>query len=206
MKARFFIALCLLAALAFVISPQSTAQDKKPEEEKPKKEKFSALAYMPHGAGPAMVGAGARVNVDLYVDSYTSDAEAKTMAGALLEGGAQDLLKALEKADTRGKVRLVGRAGFYDFKLIRSHQMEGGRRIYAIGDRPIGFLEMYAGSRSQDYPFGIMQLDLKKNSKGREEGTGALMYAAKIKVLEGNRIEVETYGIEPIRLMGVRKL
>ena len=210
MKARFFIALCLLAALAFVISPRSTAQDKKPEEQKqeqkPKKEKFSALAYMPHGAGPAMVGAGARVNVDLYIDSYTTDAEAKTMAGALLEGGANDLLKALEKADERGRARLVGRAGFYDFKLIRSHQVEGGRRIYAVGDRPIGFLEMYAGSRSQDYPFGIMQLDLKKNSKGREEGSGALMYAAKIKVLEGNRIEVETYGIEPIRLMGVRKL
>lgn len=206
MKARFFIALCLLAALAFVISPRSTAQDKKPEEQKPKKEKFSALAYMPTGAGPAMVGAGARVNVDLYVDSYTSDAEAKSLAGALLEGGSDHLLKALEKADTRGKVRLVGRAGFYDFKLIRSHQIEGGRRIYAVGDRPMGFLEMYAGSRSQDYPFGIMQLDLKPNKKGREEGVGLLMYAAKIKVLEGNRIEVETYGVEPIKLLGVRKL
>lgn len=206
MKARFFFALCLLAALAFVISPRSTAQDKKPEEDKPKKEKFSALAYMPTGAGPAMVGAGARVNVDLYIDSYTSDAEAKTLAGALLEGGSEHLLKALEKGDTRGKVRLVGRAGFYDFKLIRSHRMEGGRRVYAIGDRPMGFLEMYAGSRSQDYPFGIMQLDLKPNSKGREEGTGVLMYAAKIKVLEGNRIEVETYGVEPIKLLGVRKL
>ncbi|HET8783635.1 MAG TPA: hypothetical protein VFM63_14515 [Pyrinomonadaceae bacterium] len=206
MKARFFIALCLLAALAFVISPRSTAQDKKPEEDKPKKEKFSALAYLPAGAGPAMVGAGARTNVDLYLDSYTSDAEAKSMAAALLEGGSDHLLKALEKADTRGKVRLVGRAGFYDFKLVRSHQMEGGRRVYAIGDRPMGFLEMYAGSRSQDYPFGILQLDLKPNKKGREEGTGLLMYAAKIKVLEGNRIEVETYGIEPIKLLGVRKL
>lgn len=206
MKARFLIALCLLAAMAFVISPRSTAQDKKTEDDKPKKEKFSALAYMPTGAGPAMVGAGARVNVDLYIDSYTSDAEAKTLAGALLEGGSDHLLKALEKGDTRGKVRLVGRAGFYDFKLIRSHRMEGGRRVYAIGDRPMGFLEMYAGSRSQDYPFGIMQLDLKPNSKGREEGTGLLMYAAKIKVLEGNRIEVETYGVEPIKLLGVRKL
>jgi hypothetical protein len=207
MKARFFIALFLLAALAFVMSPHSTAQDKKPEEQKPKKEKFSALAYMPAGAGPAMVGAGARVNVDLYLDSYTSDAEAKTLAGALLEGGSEHLLKALEKGDSRGRVRLVGRAGFYDFKLIRSHRIEGGgRRVYAVGDRPMGFLEMYAGGRSQDYPFGIMQLDLKPNKKGREEGTGVLMYAAKIKVLEGNRIEVETYGIEPIKLLGVRKL
>ena len=75
-----------------------------------------------------------------------------------------------------------------------------------IGDRPIGFLEMYAGNRSTDYPFGILQLDLKKNSKGREEGTGALIYAAKIKVLDGAKIEVESYGIDAIKLLGVRKL
>ncbi len=204
MKRRYLIAACLLAVLAFGVSLPSPAQDKKPE--KPKSEKFSALAYMPHGAGPAMVGSGARVNVDVYLTSYTGDDEAKAMAAALLEGGSDSLLKALEKADTRGKIRLVGRAGFYDFKLIRSHAMEGGRRVYAIGDRPVGFLEMYAGSRSQDYPFGILQLDLKKNSKGREEGTGALLYAAKIKVLEGNKIEVESYGIDAIRLLGVRKL
>jgi hypothetical protein len=42
---------------------------------------------MPHGAGPAMVGAGARMNVDLWVDAYTPDAEAKMMAVALVEGG-----------------------------------------------------------------------------------------------------------------------
>jgi hypothetical protein len=204
MKPRYFIASCFLAVLAFGVSLPSPAQDKK--EEKPKSEKFSALAYLPHGAGPAMVGSGARVNVDVYLTSYTGDDEAKAMAAALLEGGSNSLLKALEKADTRGKIRLVGRAGFYDFKLIRSHAMEGGRRVYAIGDRPVGFLEMYAGSRSQDYPFGILQLDLKKNSKGREEGTGALLYAAKIKVLEGNKIEVESYGVDAIRLLGVRKL
>jgi hypothetical protein len=116
------------------------------------------------------------------------------------------LLKALEKQKTIGKIRLTGRAGFYDFKLIRSHQTEGGRRIYAVGDRPVGFLEAYAGGRSRDYPFGILQLDLKTNSKGKEEGQGALIYSGKIKVLERNSIEVESYGIEPIRLLGVRKL
>ena len=100
---------------------------------------------------------------------------------------------------------MTGRAGFYDFKLIRSHQTEGGRRIYAVGDRPVGFLEVYSGSRSQDYPFGILQLDLKKNSKGKEEGEGALLYSAKIKVLDGNKIDVESYGIGPVKLLGVRK-
>lgn len=200
MKARVVIVCLLLAVLAVSLSISAPAQ-----EQKRKSEKFSALAYMPHGAGPAMVGAGARMNVDLYVDNYTSDAEAQSLAATLREGGPDALLKSLEKAKTIGKIRLSGRVGFYDFKLIRSHRTENGRRIYAVGDRPVGFLEVYAGNRSMDYPFGILQLDLKQNSKGREEGSGALIYSAKIKVLEGNSIDVESYGIGPIKLMGVRK-
>jgi len=200
MKSRIFIAGCFLVigALCFSMAPA--------QEQKPKKEKFGALAYLPSGAGPMMAGAGLRVNVDVYIDGYTSDAEAKRLAGVLLEGGSDALLKALEKAHTIGKIRLSGRVGFYDFKLIRSHRTEGGRRIYAIGDRPVGFLEAYYSGRSRDYEFGILQLDLKKNSKGREEGSGALLYAARIKVIGGNSIEVESYGIDAIRLMGVRKL
>jgi len=197
MKARFLIVTVVLIVLGLGLSMPAPAQKKD--------EKFSALAYLPHGAGPAMVGAGARVNVDLWVNSYTSDADAKVMASALVEGGPDALLKALEKAKTIGKIRLTGRAGFYDFKLIRSHQTEGGRRIYAVGDRPVGFLEVYSGSRSQDYPFGILQLDLKTNSKGKEEGEGALLYSAKIKLLDGKSIDVESYGIGPVKLLGVRK-
>ena len=175
-------------------------------QEKSESEKFGALAYMPHGAGPAMVGSGARVNVDLYVRSYTSDEEAKSLATALLEGGSEALLKALEKTKSIGKITLTGRTSFYDLKLIRSHRTPEGRRIYAVGDRPVGFLEAYVNNRSRDYPFGILQLDLKTNKKGKEEGTGALIYAAKIKVLYGKSIDVESYGIDAIRLMGVRKL
>jgi len=201
MKARLFAVVCLLALLALSFSMPAPAQ-----EQKRKSEKFGALAYMPHGAGPAMVGSGARVNVDLFVHNYTSDEEAQSLAAVLLEGGSEALLKRLEKADSIGKITLTGRVGFYDLKLIRSHQIEGGRRIYAVGDRPVGFLEAYVNNRSRDYPFGILQLDLKRNEKGREEGTGALLYAAKIKVLNGNSIDVESYGIGPIKLLGVRKL
>ena len=128
------------------------------------------------------------------------------MAGLLVNSGPEALLKALEKAKSIGKITLTGRVGFYDLKLIRSHRTPEGRRIYAVGDRPIGFLEAYAGNRSMDYPFGILQIDLKPNKKGREEGEGALIYSAKIKVLDGKSIDVESYGIQPIRLMGVRKL
>lgn len=198
MRTRFFIAACVLAVLALSLST--------PAQEQPKSEKFGALAFMPHGAGPAMVGSGARMNVDVYVRNYTSDEEAKSLAGALLEGGSEALLKRLEKAKSIGKITLSGRTSFYDLKLIRSHQTESGRRIYAVGDRPVGFLEMYVNNRSRDYPFGILQLELKRDEKGREEGTGALIYAAKIKVLDGKTIDVESYGIGAIKLMGVRKL
>jgi hypothetical protein len=77
MKARLLIVSCLLVVLALCLSFAATAQEQE-QEPKPKSEKFGALAYMPHGAGLAMVGAGARVNVDLYVRSYTTDAEAKS--------------------------------------------------------------------------------------------------------------------------------
>jgi|SRR5690242_387728 len=202
MKATILIACCVLVAGALGLSSAMPMQEKAHS----KKEKFGALAYLPSGAGPAMVGAGARANVDLFVNSYTSDEEAKSMAALLVQAGPEALLKALEKAKSKGKITLTGRVGFYDLKLIRSHRTPEGRRIYAVGDRPIGFLEAYAMNRSMDYPFGILQIDLKRKEDGKEEGEGALIYSAKIKVLEGNSIDVESYGIAPIRLMGVRKL
>ena len=201
MRAIVWVMCCVLVAgaLGISIAPAQSGS-------KPKKEKFGALAYLPSGAGRAMVGAGATGNVDLFVNSYTSDEQAKTLAALLVQAGPDALLKALEKAKSIGKVTLTGRIGFYDLKLIRSHQTLEGRRIYAVGDRPVGFLEAYAMNRSMDYPFGILQLDLKRKENGKEEGEGALIYSARIKVLDDAKIDVETYGIAPIRLMGVRKL
>ena len=201
MRAIVWVMSCVLAACALGISTVAPAQ----EQSKPKKEKFGALAYLPSGAGRAMVGAGATGNVDLFVNSYTSDKEAKSLAALLVQAGP-DALKALEKSKSIGKITLTGRVGFYDLKLIRSHQTPEGRRIYAVGDRPVGFLEAYAMNRSMDYPFGILQLDLKRKENGKEEGEGALIYSAKIKLLDGAKIDVETYGVAPIRLLGVRKL
>jgi hypothetical protein len=202
MRTIILIACCVVVSCGLGVSSIAPAQ----EQANFKREKFGALAYLPSGAGPAMVGAGAKVNVDLSVNSYTSDEEAKRLAQVLVEAGPDGLLKVLEKTKSKGKITLTGRVGFYDLKLIRSHRTPTGRRIYAVGDRPVGFLEVYAGNRSLDYPFGILQLDLKTKEDGKEEGEGALIYSAKIKLLEGNSIDVESYGIAPIRLLGVRKL
>jgi hypothetical protein len=169
-------------------------------------ETFSALAVLPAGAGMRMVGAGATTNLNIYIQSYTPDADTQQYASLLLDGGPDKLLKALEKAKSIGKVSLVGRVGFFDLKLIRSRPTETGRRIVGVCDRPIRFLEAYSSGRSMDYTFGILILDLKTNSDGKEEGVGQLIYAAKVKVLDGNKVEVENYGVEPAKLLGVRKL
>lgn len=68
----------------------------------------------------------------------------------------------------------------------------------------MGFLELYVGNQSTDYEFGILTLDLKQDGK-KEKGEGSLIYAAKVKVVEGNKIDIESYGVAPIRLMGVRQ-
>jgi len=169
-------------------------------------EKFSALGYLPSGAGMRMVGAGSTMNLDLYIDRYSTNQEANLLAGALIEGGNDALLKSLEKVKRIGKIQLTGRVGFYDLKLIRSRPISGGgRQIIAVTDRPISGFEMYAGSRSQDYNFGVIQIVLKPNRKGKERGTGTMIYAAKIKLIKGKTIQIENYGVSPLQLRNVRK-
>jgi hypothetical protein len=194
MKTLMGVAGCLLCLCLAGASGRTPAHG-----EKQKSEQYSALAYLTSGAGVT-------TNVDLYIDSYTTNEEAKTLAGVLLDSGPDALLKALEDGKRKGKIRMTGRVGFYDFKLVRSWPTETGRRIIAVGDRPITFLEAYTSSRSKDYKFGILMVDLTKDKKGKEKGEGVLIYAAKVKVLEGNKLDIENYGVSPVRLMGVRQL
>jgi hypothetical protein len=195
---RFIVTSLLVAACVVPAPPRFDA-------EAAAGERFSALAVLPAGAGRRMVGAGRTANVDIYISAYTNDEDTKRYAALLLDSGPESLLKAIQKADTLGRVSLTGRVGQFELKLVRSHPTGNGRRIIAVSDRPIGFLEAYNSGRSMDYTFGILQLDLESNGND-EEGAGVLIYAAKVKVLEGNKIEIENYGVDPVRLQGVRRL
>jgi hypothetical protein len=189
---------CLLCCLAATPSP---AQETGP---KPKPENFSAMAYLPSGAGRRMVGAGRTANVSLFVESYSNDDEAQLLARTLLDKGSDAVLKELEHMKPKGRIELTGHVGFYDLKFIRSRPTKNGRRVSAVADRPIGFLETYFASPSEDYRFGIIILELK-TKKEKEEGEGQMIYAAKIKVMDINNVVIENYGVQPVRLMGVRK-
>lgn len=180
------ILFCVLLAM-----PASAAKDGKEET-------LSALAQLPV--------AGTTMNVRIYIKSYSTPEEAQQLHGVLTDGGPAALLKTLKKMKPIGRIEREGTVGFYDFKLILSKSTPEGRHIYAVTDRPIGFLEAYNNSRSVDYPFGILELDLKADKKGKEKGEGSLIYAAQIKVVDGEKVDIENLTFAPIRLLGVQQL
>jgi hypothetical protein len=196
MKRKIIALFMSICSFAFIAPPVATGQET---------QKFSAVAYLPSGIGPAMIGGGRAMmpGCDIYIERYSSDDEAKVLAQALLSGGQEALLEKLQDMTTIGRVSLTGRVGQFELKFVRSRPGAGGRQVIAVSDRPIGFLEAYYSGRSMDYTVGIMILQLKQGKK-REEGTGTLIYGAKIKVKEGNTIEIENYSISPVQLRNVR--
>ena len=189
-----FFAICCLAVTAFSQTPTPTPAPKP----KPKVEHFTAVAMM--SRAPATTASW----VDVRVSRYSSNATTQRMANVLIEGGQDALVKELEKAKVIGHASLSKRVGFFDLKLIRSRKTPTGRQVIGVSDRPIAFLEAYAGTRSEDYKVGIIVLNLKTDKKGKEVGDGMLLYASKVKIEKG-KLDIEYVGLEPIRLTNLKK-
>jgi hypothetical protein len=67
-------------------------------------------------------------------------------------------------------------------------------------DRPISFQESVNNTRSTDYPFGYIEINLDKTGKGE----GRFFAAAKVTMTAGT-VDVESYSPQPLRLLNVRK-
>ena len=191
MKNKVRIELLLLVCVALIMPMSATSGAKG------RNEVFSALAQLPVE--------GRTTNVKIYINGYSTTQDAERLHAALVDGGSKALLKVLSKMKSMGRIEREGTVGNYDFKLILSKPTATGRHIYAVADRPIGFLEEYFSSRSKDYPFGILELDLKEDNE-KEKGEGTLIYAAKVRVVSGDKVEIENLSFAPIRLLGVRQL
>jgi len=196
MKIRILVALFFVFYLSFAIPPAGTsaAADRKSG----RSESFSALAQLPT--------AGATMNARIFITAYSTEQEGKQLHALLLDGGPNALLKALRKMKAKGRIQPEGSLSFYDFKFILSTKTPTGRHIYAVADRPLQFLESYYSTRSTDYTFGILELDLTERENGKEKGVGTLIYAAKIRVLDGEKVDIENLTFAPIKLLGVREL
>jgi hypothetical protein len=191
MRIRLSVGVLVMVCAALVVPMSAASGSKKGNEV------FSALAQLPVQ--------GTTSNVKIYISGYSSPQDAERLNATLLKGGPNALLKALKKMKSLGHIERDGSVGFYDFKMILSTTTATGRHIYAVADRPIGFLEAYYSTRSSDYPFGIMELDLKGDDE-KEKGEGTLIYAARIRVIRGEKVEIENITFAPIRLLSLREL
>ena len=78
----------------------------------------------------------------------------------------------------------------------------GRRRIVAALDRPIGFVEASRQTRWRDYDVTIITLEVDKNGQGEGQLAMGVQLAFEP---EGNKLTIENFGSEPVRLNNVRR-
>lgn len=157
---------------------------------------FSATAM-----GQAGAAAGKSFGVTIYLTGTTSDQDEQEFAATLKSKGQDGLVSALEKAQDLGRVAPTGSVGT-GFRIVRVHSdKNGGAHITMATNRPISFGELANGTRSRDYPIGIVILNVDKDGNG----SGLLSGACKVKFNKKGDLEVEHYGQKPWRLTNVRR-
>jgi hypothetical protein len=149
------------------------------------------------GQSGAMSGKSFGANV--YITGWTTDQQVKDFIGVLREKGPNGLVSAMEKTEDVGRLSPTGFVGS-GFRFARYRPTaNGGLHIVMVTNRPMAFGEVYNSTRSTDYQFGIVVLDVDKNGKG----TGQLAPVCKIKFNKKNELEIENYGQKPFRLTNV---
>jgi hypothetical protein len=106
----------------------------------------------------------------------------------------------LEKIKKMGSVAVDGQVS-YDVGAVWNIPTEKGRRIVIVTARPISAFEARNATRSRDYPFSVLQMDLDNRGKG--EGTA--IPAAKIRPNKSGGVTIENFATYELRLIGVRK-
>lgn len=141
----------------------------------------------------------------LRLKGFTSDEDFSRYIGILGEGDQFDVLKAIKDIDLGSFIptRDVGR----QISVARKTTLPDGRtRIAVAFERWLKFAEVRNGYRSEDYPFGIMEIIF--DAKGK--GTGTFIAACQVDLERDKKsgqykLELESFGTYPSKVMGVVK-
>src|SRR5262249_54525912 len=160
-------------------------------------ERFSALAVNMSNIGRA----GAQT-LEIVFNRWSTDAERDRLMTALLDLGPAQLLNTVHKLPRFGSFRTLTSMG-HDIHYARHTALpDGGERVFALTDRYVSFWEEANQTRSVDYPFTTIDLQVAPNG----EGQGKMSFATKITGDAENKIVViEGFADQPIQLNAVKR-
>jgi hypothetical protein len=191
---KILSALSIVLVLSGVLQGKAFAQggDSRPPAGLPLQ--FAATA---HGQSGAAMGQNIAVNI--RITGWTNPQQVHDYITILKEKGQDELLKVLGKAPSLGNVSPVTRTGTEISFATYTAKPNGGMHIVLAAARNMSFGEVARSERSMSYPFAIATLDVDANGKGG----GTVAPAVKLKFNKKGQLQVENYGIQPLRLMGV---
>lgn len=196
MRLHKFELMCVLLILSICMHPNVFAQTENVNSAPVLPQQYAATAV-----GQAGVTAGKTFGLTVFISRWTTDQELQPYIATLRESGPNALVKALNKTKDVGRLSPTGFVGS-GFRIARFRPTPGGGlHIVMVTDRPISFGEAYNSTRSKDYPFGIVVLDVDKDGNG----SGTLAPICKIKFNKKGELEIEHYGQKPLRLTNVRR-
>ena len=196
----------LVPALAFLLGSTTEAQEKKEEF----KETYEAFAVAMGTSNPPLIPPGMSTTLQINITRLTTDEEREKLFAMLVEKGQEDLVKALQKSEETGFVRVTGRAmsrnPFPSERLRYARQWdlgEGKRRIVLATDRYISFYEARNQPRTREYDMSLLVMDVDAEGNGE----GQLAVGVRLAVdNEKKTLVVENFGTEPVRLTKIRRM
>jgi hypothetical protein len=140
-------------------------------------------------------------SVDIHIDRYSTDQERDKLMSVFETKGQDALLDALQHLPVVGYVRTPTSLR-YDIHFARQiPQAEGGRKVILLTDRHMAMWEVMNQTRTVDYPFTLVELQLGPDDRG----VGKASIATKITKGDHGVIELENFANVPVALNDVRK-
>lgn len=186
---RFSIRFALVAAIALLLPFVRAAAEAPPDAEV-----FTANVIAMGGPATGM----ARLRAT--VERWTTDEERKVLATALAEKGTDGLVAAMEEI-TVGYLQ-VDQSLRWPIRTAATWTTDKGRMVRFATNRPVFMAESMRGTRSLDYPIGVIEFLLPPEGPGE----GALLAATKVQFDASGRIEVTStpHNTGPQKLTNVR--
>jgi hypothetical protein len=180
------------AILTFLMLSSGAAQ----EPQAPVPAQYSANAI-----GQSGTVAGKSFGLNVYIDAVSPEGQVDELIEILRQKGQDGLVSALEKSKDLGRIAPTGSVGTTMRVVLINPRPDGGQHIVLATNRPIAFGELYNGTRSRDYPIGILVLNVDGNGKG----SGTFAPLCKVKFNKKKELVVEHYGQKPFRVVNVTR-